>query len=136
MTHTFRLGIDKIQPSQLYISEEKLALVMGLFEDGGENALEPVPVKLLNGEYVSTDGHTRLLAWYVSGAQDVEIVWEDTEMDWEAYAICVRWCKEEGITTAKDLKSRLVGPEQYQALWLDRCRVLQEELEAKRAQKA
>ena len=63
----------------------------------------------------------------------VEVEWEDLEMDWEAYAICVQWCKDSGIFSIVDLKDRIINHHDYQKLWLDRCKVMQEKLEAKRA---
>ncbi|MBE0526588.1 MAG: hypothetical protein IH631_06565, partial [Candidatus Thorarchaeota archaeon] len=79
-----------------------------------------------------TDGHTRLLAWYLHGHKKVACVWEDIEMDWDAYRIYVQWCEEEGIETIANLKDRILDPEEYQVLWLDRCRVMQDELQASR----
>ena len=128
----FRLSIDKIQLSQLYISSTKLAAVMKIFESGKEHELEPIPIKELDGDLMSTDGHTRLLAWYLNGHREVECEWEDLEMDWDAYRICVQWCREEGIQSIADLKDRILTQEDYQVLWLDRCRVMQEELKAMR----
>jgi len=128
----FLLSIDKIQLSQLYISSAKLAVVMKVFESGNEKELEPIPIKELDGNLVSTDGHTRLLAWYLHGYKEVECEWEDLEMDWDAYRICVQWCREENIDTIADLKDRILDPEEYQVLWLDRCRVMQDELQASR----
>lgn len=127
----FRLPIDKIQLSQLYISSSKLAEVMKAFESGNENELEPIPIKDLDGNMVSTDGHTRLLAWYLHGYKEVECEWEDVEMDWEAYRICVQWCREEGIQSIADLNDRILSPDDYQILWLDRCRIMQDELTTK-----
>jgi hypothetical protein len=124
----FRLPIDKIQFSQLYISSEKLTAVMKVFENGKEDDLEPIPIKELDGSLVSTDGHTRILAWYLHGYTEVECVWEDIEMDWDAYRICVQWCKDEGVEHVDDLNQRIIGPEDYQVLWLDRCRLMQEQL--------
>lgn len=128
----FLLSIDQIQLSQLYISSAKLAAVMKVFESGNEKELEPIPIKELDGNLVSTDGHTRLLAWYLHGYKEVECEWEDLEMDWDAYRICVRWCREKNINTIADLKDRILDPEEYQVLWLDRCRVMQDELQASR----
>ena len=128
----FLLSIDQIQLSQLYISSEKLAIVMNAFDCGKEKELEPIPIKELDGALVSTDGHTRLLAWYLHGYKQVDCVWEDVEMDWDAYRICVQWCKEEKIDTIADLKDRILDPDEYQVLWLDRCRVMQDELQASR----
>jgi len=107
---------------------------MEIFESGNEQDLEPIPIKELDGNLVSTDGHTRLLAWYLHGYEVVDCVWEDLEMEWDAYRICVQWCREEGIDTISDLKDRIVEPDDYQTLWLDRCRVMQDELQRKRKQ--
>jgi len=128
----FLLSIDQIQLSQLYISSAKLAAVMKVFESGNEKELEPIPIKELDGNLVSTDGHTRLLAWYLHGYKEVECEWEDLEMDWDAYRICVQWCREENIDTIADLKDKILEPDEYQILWLDRCRVMQDELQASR----
>jgi len=128
----FLLSIDQIQLSQLYISSAKLAAVMKVFESGNEKELEPIPIKEIDGNLVSTDGHTRLLAWYLHGYKEVECEWEDLEMDWDAYRICVQWCRAENIDTIADLKDRILDPEEYQVLWLDRCRVMQDELQASR----
>ena len=128
----FPLSIDQIQLSQLYISSAKLAKIMKVFESGNEEELEPIPIKELDGNLVSTDGHTRLLAWFHHGHKEVECVWEDIEMDWDAYRICVQWCEEEGIETIANLKDRILDPEEYQVLWLDRCRIMQDELQKSR----
>ena len=133
MVPTFRLRIDQIQLSQLYISSAKLAGIMRVFEDGNESNLEPVPIKEIDGVLVATDGHTRLLAWFLNGHEEVGCEWEDTEMDWDAYRVCMQWCKEEGIQTVADLANRIISPEDYEVLWLDRCRVMQHALEMKRS---
>jgi hypothetical protein len=134
MTETFLMSLKEIQPSQLYVSSEKLSRVLEVLGSGGSGPLEPIPVKELNGEIVSTDGHTRALALYLKGFSEVEVEWEDTELDWEAYEICVAWCKEEGIQNIADLRNRIVEPSEYQVLWLDRCGKMQEELETRRSE--
>ena len=133
MAPTFRLRIEQIQLSHLYISSAKLASVMRFFEEGKQDVLEPIPIKEIDGLLVATDGHTRLLAWFLNDYEEVECEWEDTEMDWEEYRICVQWCREEGIQTVADLKNRIISPEDYEVLWLDRCRVMQQALETSRS---
>ena len=132
MDEVFSLPIFRIALSQLYISSAKLDAVLKVFEEGRESELEPIPIKELDGELVATDGHTRLLAWHLHGYKEVECVWEDIEMDWYAYRICMQWCRGEGIDSIADLKDRIVDADAYQTLWLDRCRVMQEELDASR----
>ena len=134
MAETFLMSLKEIQPSQLYVSSEKLSRVLEAYNSGGSGSLEPIPVKVLNGEIISTDGHTRALALHMKGHSEVEVEWEDTELDWEAYGICVAWCKEEGVFSIADLGNRIVEPPKYQVLWLDRCGKMQEELETRRSE--
>jgi hypothetical protein len=129
MSDEFYLKIEEIQPSQLYISSSKLKQVMNNFGKEKPNRLPPIPIKLLDGEYVSTDGHTRLFAWYREGYEEVLCEWEDIDFNWDEYRVYVKWCKEEGITSIKDLKGRVIDPEKYKILWLERCYELQKEFE-------
>jgi hypothetical protein len=129
---SFRMRLDEIQPSQLYINREKLETVMGMIERGQSSSLGPIPNKELDGEIIATDGHTRAFALHLKGAEEVDVEWEDLEWDWDAYRVCVAWCKEEGIRSMADLADRIIDSADYQVLWLERCRVMQEELEEKR----
>ena len=56
-------------------------------------------------------------------------------MDWDAYRICVDWCRVEGIRTIMDLEGRVVSPSAYEELWLDRCRRVHERLAEMRRRK-
>lgn len=132
MTEAFHLRLDKIQPSQLYISRSKFAAVMKYFNSSTESQLEPIPVRDFDGELVSTDGHTRGVAWYLQGYEKVDAIWEDVEMDWEAYQVCIDWCKDAGINSMLDLTDRFLDHSEYEILWLERCRIMQEELEKQR----
>ncbi len=133
MTSTFLKRLDELQPSQLFVSAQKLSRVMDRRDTLTLQDLEPVPVKELGGRVVLTDGHTRALAAYLSGLTRIRAFWDQDELDWEAYEICVAWCREEGITTIADLKDRVVSEEAYEVLWLDRCREMHQDLEARRS---
>lgn len=135
MSDTFLMSLEKIQPSQLYVSRTKLDRVMKWLEPGSHKHLEPIPIKELDGEVICTDGHTRGLALFLAGYQEVEVVWETEDLDWDEYAVCVRWCKEEGIRTIPDLRNRVISHSQYRILWYDRCRAMQENLAAERSQR-
>ena len=41
---------------------------------------------------------------------------------------CVDWCKNEGIFTIADLTSRVITHEDYEILWYNRCKDMQNEL--------
>ena len=128
MSEPFMMALDRIQPSQLYISEAKLAWVK---EDGGLH--EPLPVKQLAGRVVLTDGHTRAFAAWQAGRPEIEVYWDPDELDWEAYEICVTWCEAEGIRSVADLAGRVVPPEAYEVIWLQRCAHMQQALADKSA---
>ena len=130
MTKTFFMKLDEIQPSQLYISSDKLSNVLKDFPTE-PSSLEPIPIKRLGGEVVFVDGHTRALA-FQCGFSKVPVYWEYDELDWEEYEICVEWCKEEGIQTITDLKDRVIPHKKYEKLWYERCAKMQKKLEAKR----
>jgi hypothetical protein len=134
VTRIFLRRLDEIQPSQLFVSAEKLSRVMGDPDCITLQALAPVPLKELGGRVVLTDGHTRALAVHLSGLTDIRAFWDPDDLDWEAYEICVAWCREEGIHTVADLEDRVVPAEAYEVLWLERCRRMHQDLEARRNQ--
>lgn len=129
MNKIFKLKLSQIQPSQLYISQTKLDNILIARKSDISESLEPIPIKNLDGDLVSTDGHTRGVAWLLSGNEYADVEWEDLNLDWEAYRICVQWCKQEGITSIPDLRDRIIDHEEYEVLWLERCRIMQENLE-------
>ena len=98
-------------------------------------SIEPIPVKKLGRYVIFVDGHTRAFAAFQNGLSEVTVYWEDEELDWDAYRICVEWCEKEGIHTISDLQNRIISQQDYDVLWLERCKKMQEDLEAKRKQK-
>ena len=130
----FRMNLKDIQPSQLYISRKKLDRILRAFDKDEAHKIPPVPIKELDGEMISTDGHTRALAWYLKGHSDILCEWEDLEMDWEEYRICVEWCKEADIRGIPSLRDRIISAEDYEILWHGRCRAMHQELEQEREQ--
>ncbi|UCB61030.1 MAG: ParB-like nuclease domain-containing protein [Candidatus Bathyarchaeota archaeon] len=134
MTRMFLMDLDKIQPSQLYISSGKLKSIMKNFASK-PSLMEPIPIKKLGDRIIFVDGHTRAFAALLHRFPKVPVYWEDEELDWEEYEICVGWCLEEGIGTIADLKNRVVSHQEYKKLWYARCAKMQKDLETKRKQK-
>jgi hypothetical protein len=132
MTDAFQMPLDSLQPSQLYISVEKLCKVMAAFASREFGPLAPIPIVRRGDRILLTDGHTRAFAAWSSGRDQVPVVWDPDKLDWEAYDICVAWCEQEGIRTVADLEDRVVDAATYQALWLDRCTEMHRALERKR----
>ena len=133
MTKAFLMKLDEIQPSQLYISSKKLNTVLRSFPSE-PTYIEPIPIKKLGDDVVYVDGHTRALAAFLRGFSETIVYWEYEKLDWEAYEICVKWCKDEGIHIIADLKDRVISHQQYEKLWYARCDEMQKDLEHARAQ--
>ena len=105
---------------------------MKMFDPDKPESIEPIPIKRLGNEIIFVDGHTRAFAAFLNGLSEVPVYWEDEELDWEAYKICVEWCRKEEIHTIADLKNRVVPQKDYEILWYRRCEKMQKDLEAKR----
>jgi len=132
MTGVFMMKLGKIQPSQLFISSEKLSQVMEDFSPITLDSIPPIPVKDLRGKTVLTDGHTRALAAFMHGLSEIRVFRDEDDLDWEAYQVCVDWCENEGIHTIADLRDRIVPRADYERLWLNRCAEMHRQLEAER----
>lgn len=130
----FLMPLAEIQPSQLYISQEKLITLQEEIDLTDLSAIPPNPIKKLGDEIVMTDGHTRAFGVHLAGHDKLMVYWDRDELDWQAYQICVDWCHEEGIHSIGDLEGRVISPEDYEELWYQRCRVMQSDLAESRKQ--
>lgn len=128
--HTLRL-LD-IHPSQFYISRAKLEAVRCWFDPSDLGGFHPLPVKLLRGRPVFTDGHTRALAAYLAGLERVPLVWDEDELDWDAYQLCADACESRGVQTIADLRRRILSPEENAVKWSGWCDAMQEVLALQR----
>lgn len=126
------ISILDIQPSQFYISEEKIDMIKKWFVPSDLTNFEPIPIKLLNGNIIFTDGHTRALVAYLSGISKVPLVWDNDELDWEAYQICVLACQKRGVKNIADLANRTLTKVEYIKMWNGWCDVMREVLELQR----
>ena len=117
---TFQVPIDEPQPSQLLIDGSKLADAAVWFDfDAPE--YNPLSVREFDGELVLLDGHTRGLLAALAGADELRVE-RDTDDDHERlYRECVAWCREEEVTSVRDLVGRVVSHETHETEWVERC---------------
>jgi len=101
---------------------------MMTFDPNRPESIEHLPIKKLGDEIIFVDGHTRAFAAFLHNLSEIPVCWEDKELDWDAYEICLKWCKKEGIHTIADLKSRVVPQKDYEILWCSRCEKMQQDL--------
>lgn len=116
------MDLHRLQPSQLYINAQKLQAVQENLAGKNDHNPDPLPVLEMDGNLVLTDGHTRALAAGLSGITKIQVYHDEDDIDLELYRICVDWCLNAGIHSVFDLKNRIIKPEDYQQLWLDRCK--------------
>lgn len=58
------------------------------------------------------------------GADEVEIARDEEvrkEYDFDVYLAAIEWCQEEGIRTPADLAGRVVEPDTFEEVWIERC---------------
>ena len=126
------LKLSDLQPSQLFISEKKLEEVNAWFDPDDLSRFEAIPVKMLDGLPVMTDGHTRAAAALLAGCERVPLVWDTDELDWDMYRRCVKECRKQGISSPRDLLERIIPEEAYEKKWNRWCDVMQAEIIANR----
>ena len=123
------LKLKDLQPSQFYISEKKLREVEAWLDPADLSAFAPIPVKLLDGLPVMTDGHTRAVAALRAGLEAVPLCWDEDELDWDMYRACVKACQERSVFSPEDLVKRIISAEDYIEKWDRWCDRMQAEIE-------
>ncbi|MDE7303455.1 MAG: hypothetical protein K2N60_09090 [Oscillospiraceae bacterium] len=127
-----KIALLDIQPSQFYVSEEKILNIKKWFDPNDLSNFEPIPIKELDGRIIFTDGHTRAWTAFLSGVSHVPLVWDEDELDWEAYRICVDACIERGVCSVADFRGRVLSGTDYKIKWNGWCDKMHAELESKR----
>ena len=107
------LEVDKIQPSQFYIDEDKVNALKGFIKNSKDIVIQVV--KSEDG-YICVDGHTRLFIAFLKNFKTVHAI--ETEFDDDTNYF-VSQAKKRNIFTIKDLK--LVSHSDYKNLWIDFC---------------
>ena len=107
------LEVDKIQPSQFYIDENKVNALENFIKNSKDIVIQVV--KSDEG-YICVDGHTRLFIAFLKNFKTVHAI--ETEFDDDTNYF-VSQTKKRNIFTIKDLK--LVSHSDYKKLWLNFC---------------
>lgn len=114
----FPVNLYDIQPSQLFVNENKLEAV-STFVNTSEDVV--IPLMKNEGEYISLDGHTRMKAAELKG---IETVYGFRSHD-EDYGIAFsREAKKRKITSIKDVK--VLNDEDYDRKWIQFCENISE----------
>lgn len=120
--------LKDLQPSQLYISEEKISKIKEWFNPNDLTTFEPIPIKIINAVPVILDGHTRCVYAILSGLEELPLEFEKEEWDWDMYDVCINECKTQNITSPYDLINRIISKEDYKIKWDKWCDEMQENI--------
>lgn len=107
------LEVDKIQPSQFYIDEDKVNALKGFIKNSKDIVIQVV--KSDEG-YICVDGHTRLFIAFLKNFKNVLAIETEFEDDTNYF---VSQAKKRNIFTITDLE--LVSHSDYKKLWLNFC---------------
>ena len=124
-------SLNDLQPSQFYISQAKLLNIQAWFHKDDLSNFEPLPVKVLDGIPILTDGHTRAVAAILAGLESVPLVYEEDELDWNLYRYCVEQCSQKGIHSPYDLVDRVISAHDYEEKWIGWCEQIPSKLQQK-----
>jgi len=119
----FDLALEKIQPSQFYVDEDKLAAIES-FVEGPEDVIIPVVrgnaaalAENAGAAYISLDGHTRLRCALQKGFQTVKAYFSEDEGGY--IGDFVQEALKRGIYGIKDV--RILSHEEYVEKWHAFC---------------
>lgn len=128
MTDLSKLKLVDLQPSQLYISEEKLLKIKQWFTPNDVSNIKPIPIKIIDGRYVIMDGHTRCVCAILAGLDSIPLELEKDQLNWDMYKACINECLLQNITSPYDLVKRFVSKEEYKVKWHDWCDEMQKKI--------
>ena len=114
-------SLKDLQPSQFYISQAKLSNIQAWFHKDDLSNFEPLPVMVLDGIPILTDGHTRAVSAILAGLESVPLVYDEDELDWNLYRYCVEQCTQKGIHCPYDLVDRVISAHDYEEKWIGWC---------------
>ena len=123
-----KLKLCDLQPSQFYISEKKLKDIREWFDPKDFSGFEPIPVKMLDGVPVMTDGHTRAVAALLCGLDSVPLIWDEDDLDWEMYRRCIAECRKQSLLNPAGLLGRIISESEYEEKWNKWCDRMQAEV--------
>lgn len=107
------IELDKIQPSQFFIDEEKLNAIRSFVRGAGDIVIQVIS---WNDRYISLDGHTRLYLAVQSGFRSVRAVTSEAD-DW--VWDFVQEAQRRQIFQPKDMI--LLSHNQYDLQWNQYC---------------
>ena len=115
-----KVSIADLHPTQLYLSEKKLAGIQTLYQSVELNNVDPISILAFGNCLLITDGHHRAYQALLAGRDTISAEWDRDGGD-ELYHLYAQACEERKITSVLDLKNHILSQDEYEPKWYNWC---------------
>ena len=115
-----KVNIKALHPTQLYLSEKKLAGIQTLYQSAELNNVDPISILAFGNCLLITDGHHRAYQALLAGRDTISAEWDRDGGD-ELYHLYAQACEERKITSVLDLKNHILSQDEYEPKWYNWC---------------
>ena len=115
-----KVNIKDLHPTQLYLSEKKLAGIQILYQPKEMSNVDPISILAFGDCLLITDGHHRAYQALLAGRNMISAEWDRDGGD-ELYHLYAQACEERKIYSVLDLKDRILAQDEYEAKWYNWC---------------
>ena len=115
-----KVNIKALHPTQLYLSEKKLAGIQTLYQSVELNNVDPISILAFGNCLLITDGHHRAYQALLAGRDTISAEFDRDGGD-DLYALYAQACEERKIDSVLDLKHRILPQDEYEAKWYNWC---------------
>ena len=115
-----KVNIKDLHPTQLYLSEKKLAGIQTLYQSVELNNVDPISILAFGNCLLITDGHHRAYQALLAGRDTISAEFDRDGGD-ELYHLYAQACEERMIYSVLDLKNHILAQDEYEAKWYNWC---------------
>ena len=115
-----KVNIKALHPTQLYLSEKKLAGLQTLYQSVELNNVDPISILAFGDCLLITDGHHRAYQALLAGQDTISAEWDRDGGD-ELYHLYAQVCEERKVYSVLDLKNHILPEDEYEAKWYNWC---------------
>ena len=115
-----KVNIKALHPTQLYLSEKKLAGIQTLYQSAEIINVAPISILAFGDCLLITDGHHRAYQALLAGRDTISAEWDRDGGD-ELYHLYAQACEERKIYSVLDLKNHILAQDEYEAKWYNWC---------------
>ena len=115
-----KVNIADLHPTQLYLSEKKLAGIQTLYQSAEIINVAPISILAFGDCLLITDGHHRAYQALLAGRDTISAEFDRDGSD-ELYHLYAQACEERKVYSVLDLKNHILAQDEYEAKWYNWC---------------